>query len=376
MKTVYILGAGFSKPCGAPMQGEIISKILALPLVANLNDNQLKKIEALLERFTEFSLANLFTTKASLPNISLEDIFTPIDRCIIEDVSFRDVEPRQLMAIREDIYILISTAISQSIKTPHAAYIKKFVKHLISETQDRAQNPELDNIAVISTNWDIILDNELQRGLNKIKKPKEEFAGVVDYCCYVSSLKDDPRIKPGLYALGKGKFNVKLLKLHGSMNWLTCPRCQRLYTNFYENFQGVYLIKTHHCKHCERNFSGHQKESIKLRTNLIMPTFLKDLNNFQIKLIWQNAGIELSEADRVVFIGYSLPQADFELRQLLSRMLKKEVKIRVILSKYDLPQKGVEHFYAGYRFQTFFSNKNIDITYEGVEEFVMEGLNS
>ena len=59
--------------------------------------------------------------------------------------------------------------------------------------------------------------------------------------------------------------------------------------------------------------------SIKLQSNLLLPTYLKNLSNIQIKLVWQNAAIELSEAMRIVFIGYSLPAADFEIRQLLAR---------------------------------------------------------
>jgi hypothetical protein len=205
-------------------------------------------------------------------------------------------------------------------------------------------------------------------------KSGEDFEGVVDYCCYLSSLRENKKIKPGLFALGRGKFNVKLLKIHGSMNWHLCPRCQRLYVDLYKDFQGLYLITKHHCAHCKSNFADVDMNSIRLRTNLIMPTFLKDLNNFQIKLIWQNAGVELSEADKVVFIGYSLPQADFELRQLLSRMIRKEAKIRVVLSANDKPNKGYEWCSAGYRYETFFNKDQLEVTYEGVENFVKKEL--
>jgi hypothetical protein len=198
----------------------------------------------------------------------------------------------------------------------------------------------MDNVSVISTNWDIILDNALQKQLNAVRKEGEDFEGVVDYCCYMSSLKEDKSIKPGLYALGKGKFNVKLLKLHGSMNWHTCPRCQRLYVDFYKTFQGLYLINPHYCRHCQINFDTGTNHSARLRTNLIMPTFLKDLNNFQIKLIWQNAGIEISEAEKVV------------------------------LCKNDKPQKGFENYSADYRFKTFFSGAKLKISYEGAEAYI------
>src|SRR5690606_22701887 len=100
---------------------------------------------------------------------------------------------------------------------------------------------------------------------------------------------------------------------------------------FYDKIAEYGIYKDKNCSHCSRNFKENKTISTALRSNLIMPTFLKDLNNFQIKLIWQNSGVELSEASKIVFIGYSLPQADYELRQLLSRMIPHDTKIEVVM---------------------------------------------
>jgi hypothetical protein len=43
----------------------------------------------------------------------------------------------------------------------------------------------------------------------------------------------------------------------------------------------------------------------------------KNLNNTHLKMVWQNAMIDLREANRIVFLGYSFPLADFEFRYLL-----------------------------------------------------------
>ena len=104
-----------------------------------------------------------------------------------------------------------------------------------------------------------------------------------------------------------------------------------------------------------------------------MPTFLKNFNNVQNKLIWQNAGIELSEASKVVFLGYSLPLADFEFKQLLSRMIRSDAKIEVVLIESDNPDKYTEelkYLTAGYRFQNFFSGRELNISYVGVSKYV------
>jgi hypothetical protein len=105
---------------------------------------------------------------------------------------------------------------------------------------------------------------------------------------------------------------------------------------------------------------------------LITPTFLKNLNNIQNKLIWQNAAIELAEATKIVFLGYSLPHADFEFKQLLSRMIRPNAKIDVVLISSDDPNSDKNNRYlsAGYRFQNFFSGREIKLFYEGVASYV------
>lgn len=368
-KTVYILGAGFSIPAGAPTQAGLTKAIFELKKKTIYRSN--KVLQQHFEKFEEFLENQLLIKKENLKNVALEDIFTPIDRCILENSSYRSIEPKKLIEIREVIYNLIIVALREKLRNAYTGYIDKFADFLISKTHPKIENPKLDNVSVLTTNWDILLDNALQKKLSTLKKPNEDFEGVVDYCCYVSSLdKHDHSIKPGLYALGRGKFNVKLLKLHGSMNWLHCPKCQRVFVKFYEKVAGDIIFHNEHCRHCKTNFSENNNNSLKLRSNLIMPTFLKDLNNFQIKLIWQNAGVELSEADKIVFIGYSLPQADFELRQLLSRMVKNQVDIDVVLSKYDEPVKDFEWAYAERRYKSFFGNRTPKFYYNGVEEYL------
>jgi hypothetical protein len=105
-----------------------------------------------------------------------------------------------------------------------------------------------------------------------------------------------------------------------------------------------------------------------------MPTFLKDLTNFQIKLIWQNAGVELMEAQRLVFIGYSLPQADFEFRQLLSRMVRQDAEIHVVLYENKSTPEGPRLYNEECDRYTRFFSRHKHITFEpgGVSAFVKQ----
>lgn len=332
-KTVYILGAGFSKPANAPIQSEIVFEILKL---GKLNfGNKTSTVKGYLNDFKKFLQEELYIDPKAFKDVALEDIFTPIDRCIIDGISFRSLDNKKIIELREKIYSLIIIAIKEKLRRSDKDYINKFAKYLVTQMQPRISNVKHDPISVISTNWDILLDNSIKKQIEY-----DSHKGVVDYCCYISSLHDDDTIKPGLWALGKGKYNVKLLKIHGSMNWLSCPKCQRLYVAFYDKIAEYGIYKNRFCKHCSRNFKENRTVATALRSNLIMPTFLKDLNNFQIKLIWQNAGVELSEASKVVFIGYSLPQADYELRQLLSRMIPHNCDIEVVMRDENDDKSG------------------------------------
>jgi hypothetical protein len=94
------------------------------------------------------------------------------------------------------------------------------------------------------------------------------------------------------------------------------------------------------------------------------------LSNFQLKLVWQNAGVELMEATKLVFIGYSLPHADFEFRQLLTRMVHKDASVHVVL--YDSASSDGQRQYAEEcrRYRQFFGNRPITFEPKGVTEFV------
>lgn len=374
-KTVYILGAGFSMDSGAPSQSAIIEEIFALKKAYKRKYKT--TVHNWVDKFDKFLKDSLQVDEENKYWYSLEDIYTPIDKSISEGTSFREYTVNDLIELRDTFNKLIILAVRNAIvrKGKGNSTIRKFARHLVEQGKLRVGNEKNDRVAVITTNWDIMLDNLIHKLINDDQIPDGmDFNGVVDYCCHISSLdENDHKVKPGLYALGKGCYNVKLLKLHGSLNWLQCPKCSRIYVKFYRKWNGGYVFDEKHCRHCARNFKSSNNKSNQLLTNLVMPTYLKDLRNVQHKVIWQNAGIELSEASKVVFLGYSLPQADFELKQLLSRMIRSDAKIEVVLVNNDNPDNFTsngKYQTAGYRFQNFFSNRELSISYEGVSKYI------
>lgn len=376
-KIVYILGAGFSMNAGAPGQAALIEEIYNLK--TSYTKSSQSQVQKWVESFDKFLQHSLYIKKDEIKNYTLEDIFTPIDRSISESISFRQHTVRELVELRDIFNRLIILAVRSAIEHSGKSQtsIEKFATHILTLSKERLKDEKVDKVSIITTNWDIMLDNFAYNLMSKESRPKRlKFSGVVDYCCYISSLdKNDESIKPGLYAIGKGRYNVKILKLHGSLNWMQCPRCQRLYVKFYKKFNGGYIFDKKYCRHCDMNFGVKSEEANQLVTNLIMPTFLKNLNNIQNKLIWQNAGIELSEADKIVFLGYSLPQADFEFKQMLSRMIRKDAEIEAVLVTRDNPaaydvKDPARYQTAGYRYANFFSGRKVNISYDGVDDYI------
>ena len=345
---------------GAPTQAKIIPSAFKIHKDDPIQFDTLRFAE-----FTEFLKNQLNVSEDRFPDIAIEDIFTPLDRCLSDSSQYRGISLDQIMRIRESVFYVIGRTIQILLNNPgHSkGYIKDFARYITDISSQRADinYRKTDPVSVLSTNWDILLDNLIYQNIQD-----NNHKAVVDYCCYISSLDEhDMSVKPGLEKLGEGGFNVKLLKLHGSLNWLQCPRCARLYTRFQGKDSIDNFLNPTSCRHCDRNFSEEAGNHV-LAANLIMPTFIKDLSNPQYKLIWQNAGIEISEADNLVFIGYSLPSADFEMRQLLSRMTRKNAKIDVV----DFCDVADSQSAIRLHWESFFGNREIDFFFSGAEAYV------
>jgi len=283
-------------------------------------------------------------------------------------LSFREHGIEQLKEIRGLVYYLIGKLLQHLLQGPNKEYIDVFAKYLVEESSKRANGNYrlVDPVSVLSTNWDIMLDTSIKQEIEDRFPDK----AVVDYCCYISSFyPQDETVKPGLEMLGKGGFNVKYLKLHGSLNWLQCPSCQRVYVDMSNKIAINQYEAKEKCRHCQKNLG--ESDSHELTSNLIMPTFLKNLNNTQYKLIWQNAGVELSEASKIIFIGYSLPMANFEMRELLARIVKTSAEIEVV----SFSQNAISDHNAvdlQKRYSIFFGKRKVSFYWRGAKNYIME----
>lgn len=435
-KIVYILGAGCSRADGLPIQADLLKQIFQIDLTdwkkeIDINENLLDIAQSevpieyisrfevfdenryilgcfLLENFGSLSqknelvdikmeLATLHSLlkirehksriykMASTLHVALEDIFTIFDKIDLQREHWRQYSDEKIIRVYDALKIcIIYVMCFQMEQISKRPIYERFARILIDKRIKDGLTK--DKLSVITLNWDTMLEQELYNKCIGIKQKV-----MPDYCFYSYSFLEDKRWIPSTLLKAKRFYNIKILKLHGSFNWLVCPRCGRISVDFKENIAkfvlGADRKEQSFCKYCSVDYELENRP--RLRSLFVSPTYLKSFQDSNIKNIWHNAFIELSEADKVVFIGYSLPNADFEFKHLLKETLKDKCEIEVVLTykdnldfykrqlkviKDELKEEIINRLdVPATRYQNLFGKDKVKFYYNGVDEY-LKGL--
>lgn len=127
---------------------------------------------------------------------------------------------------------------------------------------------------------------------------------------------------------------IPLLKLHGSLNWRICHKCNK--PRWIENKHLLEMADDDE----KRNFVHeiflkirtpcpiHKRHTIE--TFFVPPSWNKN-DYLDSKILWKLASQKLKIADEIIFIGYSLPQADIYFKYLLlSSLPEKKFSVEVV----------------------------------------------
>lgn len=392
-KTVYILGAGASVSAKLPTQAKTLSFVFSisrlsfdkmepfsdfLSLKINYREQRIQefygKFDEYRKELGEFIVSNFSTSDkltqytAALDqaksirdtsvdaqeekekfinkayeivktvNVTLEDLFTIFDSVNAGREHFRLYSPSRMIEIQNHLRMCIIYALSYSIATScddsdYTLFSEKLLKKRI------ASSLKDDTFSIITTNWDDVFERSLYRLCNQYNSTKQKNQQRVcpDLCFYNYDINQKDDHIPSIQVKAKGLKNIKVLKMHGSLAWLECPKCKRIFTDFADEIASEEFANTT-CPFCQDAVKTNGDSPV-LRSLILTPTFMKSLDNLNIKNIWHNAYIDISEADQIVFIGYSFPDADFEMRCLLKKATKNNVKVDVVLCPSDDPSK-------------------------------------
>lgn len=377
-KTVYILGAGFSRDAGFPLQAEILDQIRGAEVdLMGAPRHVLDVFDPARNRLFQF-LGEVFPAGVTP---SLEDIFTLLDQTIARHEYCRGFSRSDLEsvadALQQAILFVLHSA-GERVTHQTAGFYRTVACFLIERRLVARQ--EDDPFSIISLNWDSLLEDTIYWCLRE--------AGLVgtvdiDFCCYTTRLGTSSPHVPSLAQKAKGLYNLKLMKLHGSTNWLLCPNCDRLYTGVggKEEVWSRYVLPQN-CPTCERLPSGtgrtRKPDLPVLEPFIITPTFVKVFDNTHIRMTWHNAYMDLAEATQVVFIGYSLPAADYHLRTLFRRAIRPDASIVVVLTDRDQPRrntpKSLRPFFPTHRYTEFFGPGRLEFCMEGMKGYFRQVL--
>jgi len=313
MNEIFILGSGFSKAINENM-----------PLTNNLK----KDIE------TEIKSTNTYVNweiyNSLIENKNIND-FEEVISLLFQNFPWKSEEEQSYFY---SIFLTFSKFLAIIIKEKQESYnyktnpfLKKFIDYL-----------KKNQSIIITFNYDTILETAASPTLGPIMSPNEY------YKMPITKLVD--RIASG--ATAKYSEDIfRLLKLHGSINWYHSG--QRLNQPLQ-----VYL---------EIGYPWEEDEKIAkkdLYPLIIPPVFDKTgfMNLNFINVIWRDAKEYLCNANRIYIIGYSIPDADLNIKLMLKTCVKKDAEIFLVnTDKSIIP-----------RVKNIFKNSEIKINIEFVSK--------
>jgi len=250
------------------------------------------------------------------------------------------------------------------------------IMSILNKRYDRSEDIELllrnflgdeylgTNCNFVVLNWDIVLEKHLSNVVRQC---------VIDYRIPYSdwyTLKTNP--------VGTG---IPVCKMHGSSNWVFCDRCKKILADITDK-----LALTLRAGLTKSDFSilGKDRSDLDIDMQLqkcescgypISPhnetfSFKKNLNKKSYKEIWRSAKNFLANSDHWIFIGYSLPEADYEFKHLMKVAQLQRSSFAVGQRQIDVITK--DDWKAYQKYGCFFGNNEINFYNGGLSDYVMD----
>lgn len=345
-KVAFILGAGFSKCAELPIQAEFS------PLLTSRDFNS--PADVLITGIISNFLEKVFGWQEGREIPDLEDVFTSIDLSANNGHYLgHQYSPEMLRALRRMLIYRIFQILDQRFKV--CPEIEHLLRHYLSY-----------DCSFIVMNWDLVLEKHLKEidpSLN------------IDYV--------SPSYNWETYEREHPAEAVKICKMHGSSNWVYCENCKsvffhldkklslqkkvglqvsdfHLFGNSYRKEEikdSLSDVQGNRCKRCNNIISAH----------IATFSYRKSFRTAAYPAIWNEAENLLAEADNWIFIGYSLPEADFELKHLIKsaelRMpeTNRERKIDAVLYQDEQAKS---------KFERFFGKEKVNVYEDGLTAYV------
>ena len=322
-KIVFILGAGASKESGAPVMNnflDIAKDLYSTNAIINESRSHFEQV------FRAIGLLQSVHSKSNLDLENIESIFNAFEMGkLINRIPGYDGD---IVSLIESLKVLIVETLNKSVKFPcnykeRTIYPTQTYKNFTEAIKSKSKD-----ISIISFNYDVALDYALSCS---------------DMAPYYSLSNEKQRV-------------IKLLKLHGSLNWfldddknihpvLIDEYIQRLASNL----TPVSMLAR---SDISLNIRENAKEYFKTKNItidnmpvIVPPAWNKTEYHDALSSVWKQAATELSECEYLFIIGYSLPDTDayFKLLYALGSCSNEKLFRKIIICN---PDKDVESRFA------------------------------
>lgn len=320
---VFVLGAGASHPDGVPLQRHI------LPMIIEDKNGQIKN-SLIGRQVLEFINENFsYSTQEKIyPN--LEAVFGFLDYFIQQNESLNaKYTNSKLRDIKEYLIKLIHYVVNLETEKP-SKYYRSFWE---------AVQKYNSNVSIITLNYDTLLEHAFEFLFKKF--------GYIDYCFHFMNFDENKRNEKFTKWLnprqpidienGSEPVPIKILKIHGSLNWKYCNCCnQTLLTHWDRKIdlqKGKFLGYTYPDNQ-EYEFVC-PLDGTEFQTVIMPPSYVKSLNHPVITQLLSEASREIRATKKIVFIGYSLSDADVHVKALFKKQMMDDIEVVVVNTKKE-----------------------------------------
>lgn len=313
---IFVLGAGASYPDGVPLQkhilpmilsnGEIINSEVGRPVIEFIKDNFAYKDQ-----------------KGAYPY--LEAVFGFLDYFIQNNESLSSkYSYTHIRGIKESLIKLIHHVVNSQTDRDSKVY-----NTFWDVVKERTRN-----YSIISLNYDTMLEQAFGS--------REGTYGYLDYCIHLMNYEKnkeleqfnywiDPR-SPVVVDENEDPVPIKLMKLHGSLNWKYCSCCNQTLLTTWD--REIDLTKGKFTGYTYPDMEKYEyvcpQDGTDFETLILMPSYVKPLHHPVISQLLSEAAREIRATQKIVFVGYSLSDADLHIRALFKKHLTDDVEVYVI----------------------------------------------
>ena len=316
---VFVLGAGASHPDGVPLQNDLIPMLLS-GKIKELQDSFIGKevIDFIKENF------HYKSSSANFPR--LEAVFGFLDYFIQHDESLNTkYTTSKLVEIKEYLIKIIHYLVD--LRTDkRSPYYHLFWEIIFNNNS---------NVSVLTMNYDTLLEQAFEDFYQQ--------KGYIDYRIHFMNYEPYARgvhkltkwinaTDPVIVAGSNIPVPIKIIKIHGSLNWKYCNCCNQVLITPWDR-----KIDLNKGKFLGYTYPDNEKyeykcplDNTEFNTLIVPPTYLKTLVHPIISQLLREASREIRSTKRIVFLGYSLSNSDIHIKALFKKHIQKGTDIIVI----------------------------------------------